>query len=152
MAASQEHISHSTAMGANLVADGATFRVWAPGAEHVYVALGGVAGYVPQPSHELAKNQETGHWTGVFPGVADGDVYRYFVEGKGGSGFKRDPWARELELHGYPDCDCIVRSPDTYPWHDQNYRPPAFNDLVIYQFHIGVFPAIPGASRKRLQA
>jgi 1,4-alpha-glucan branching enzyme len=33
----QEHISNDTPMGANLVANGATFRVWAPGAEKVYV-------------------------------------------------------------------------------------------------------------------
>ena len=26
-----------------------------------------------------------------------------------------------------------------YPWHDQGFHPPAFNDLIIYQFHIGVF-------------
>jgi 1,4-alpha-glucan branching enzyme len=32
-----EHISNNTPMGANLIANGATFRVWAPGAEKVYV-------------------------------------------------------------------------------------------------------------------
>ena len=31
----QEHISNDTPMGANLVANGAIFRVWAPGAEKV---------------------------------------------------------------------------------------------------------------------
>jgi hypothetical protein len=36
-------------MGANLIADGAAFRVWALGAERVYVALGGAAGYQPRP-------------------------------------------------------------------------------------------------------
>ncbi|PYL47748.1 MAG: hypothetical protein DMF40_07245 [Verrucomicrobia bacterium] len=37
MPASLSHISPSTPMGANLVADGATFRVWAPNASAVYV-------------------------------------------------------------------------------------------------------------------
>ena len=44
MAASQAHITPSTPMGANLIADGATFRVWAPGALHVHLELGGSAG------------------------------------------------------------------------------------------------------------
>ena len=34
-----------------------------------------------------------------------------------------------------------MRDPDDYPWHDAGFRPPAFNDLIIYQFHIGVFYA-----------
>lgn len=141
MSASQQHISNSTPMGANLIADGATFRVWAPNAEHLYVALNGAANYQPRPGDELEKNLATGHWTGFIPGVEDGTKYRYFIVGKHDYGLKRDPWARELELQGYPECDCIVRAPDTYPWHDQRYHPPAFNDLVVYQFHVGVFYA-----------
>lgn len=141
MPASQQHISKSTPMGATLVADGATFRVWAPGATHAYVAINAAANYQGRPADELVKDPATGHWTGFFPGVTDGTQYRFFVVGQQGSGFKRDPWARELELHGYPNCDCIVRDPHTYPWHDQGFRAPAFNDLVLYQFHIGVFYA-----------
>lgn len=141
MAASQQHISTATPMGANLIAGGATFRVWAPGAKHVYVALNDVdaATYQPNPADELLKDPATGHWTGFIPGVVDGAKYLFFVVGKQGSGFKRDPWARELELHGYPDCDCIVRDPGTYPWHDHGFRAPAFNELIVYQFHIGVY-------------
>src|SRR6516162_2643098 len=33
----------------------------------------------------------------------------------------------------------LVRDPDSYPWHDQGFQMPAFNDLVIYQFHIGTY-------------
>jgi 1,4-alpha-glucan branching enzyme len=147
MAASQEHITASTPMGANRVANGATFRVWAPAAEHVYVALGGAANYQQQPDDELVKDAATGHWTGFFPQVVDGTKYRFFVVGPGGSGFKRDLWASELELYGYPDCDCIVRDSTTYPWHDQGFRPPAFNDLIVYQFHVGVFYARDGQGK-----
>ena len=149
MAASQDHIHASTPMGANLIGNGATFRVWAPAADHVYVALGGAAGYQPTQQDELVKDPATGHWTGFFPGVVDGTKYRFFVAGPGGSGFKRDPWARELELYGYPDCDSIVRDPDAYPWHDQGFEPPAFNDLIVYQFHVGRFYAIDDQGRDR---
>ena len=37
MPISQSHITANTAMGANLNGNGATFRVWAPDAEAVYV-------------------------------------------------------------------------------------------------------------------
>ena len=37
MPASLDHIHPGTPMGANLIADGATFRVWAPHARAVYV-------------------------------------------------------------------------------------------------------------------
>jgi 1,4-alpha-glucan branching enzyme len=141
MAASQQYISKSTPMGANLVGNGATFRVWAPNAEHLYVVLNARASYLPNPTDELINDPSTGHWTGFFPGVVNGTQYRFFIVGKQKSGFKRDPWARELEISGYPDCNCIVRGPNNYPWHDQDFRPPAFNDLIVYQFHFGVFYA-----------
>ncbi len=138
MVVSQDHVDADTAMGAALVADGATFRVWAPGAEHVYVVLGGGSGYQPAAADELRADPATGHWTGFVPGVAKGTLYRFLVVGPGGSGLKRDPWARELELDGYPDCDCLVVT-DDYPWHDEAFVAPRFQDLVVYQLHIGVW-------------
>jgi 1,4-alpha-glucan branching enzyme len=127
-------------MGANLVADGATFRVWAPGADHVYVTLNGVDNYVPRAEDELVKHGD-GHWTGFFPGVVDGTTYLYYLTKGQRSSFKRDPWARELDCGIFPDCDCVVRAAEVYPWHDQGFRPPAFHELIVYQFHVGVFYA-----------
>jgi 1,4-alpha-glucan branching enzyme len=118
-------------MGAQLVDGGATFRTWAPNAKEVYVVL--------HDARTLLIKDAQGYWAGFIPGVADGAQYRFWVVGAGSEGFKRDPCALELEIHGYPDCDCIVRNPGAFPWRDQDYRPPAFNDLIIYQFHIGVF-------------
>src|SRR5438045_2085112 len=57
------------------------------------------------------------------------------------------PDARELELNEYPDCNCVVRDPSDYLWHDSGFRPPDFGDLIIYQFHIGVFYAKDAAGR-----
>ena len=52
----------------------------------------------------------------------------------------RDPFARELSRHpDYPHSNCVVRDPAAYPWHDAGFRPPAFNDLIIYQLHVGAF-------------
>src|SRR6478672_4141674 len=131
MPASQADITSSTPLGATLAPGGVTFRTWAPKALEVYIA----------------SKQPTGTAPAAFPKnsgdllVKDADLYRFYVVGTGSEGFKRDPYARELEFNGYPDCNCIVRDPGTYPWHDAGFRPPAFGDLIVYQFHIGVFYA-----------
>ncbi|HWJ51880.1 MAG TPA: alpha amylase C-terminal domain-containing protein [Propionibacteriaceae bacterium] len=134
-------------MGANLIADGATFRVWAPAATAICVVRDGIENYHPQEPDLLVKQPNSADWAGFFPNVEDGTKYRYFVVGPRGSGFKRDPWARELELAGYPNCDCIVRNPADYVWHDSAYSPPRLEDLVVYQLHIGVFYARDGQGR-----
>lgn len=137
-----------TPMGANVVQGGATFRVWAPLARAVHVALAppghhALVGWSPTAENLLIRGAN-GFWSGSFPGIADGWRYRYWIVGVGGEGFKRDPRARELEAAGYPECDCTVRGPDEFPWHDVGFRSPAFNDLIIYQLHIGVFYAQSG--------
>jgi 1,4-alpha-glucan branching enzyme len=145
MTASQEHIDPTTPLGANLVPGGATFRTWAPMALEVYVALDDrgtneQSVWEKNPDDLLVKD-ENGYWGGFFPDVEDGNEYRFYVVGMGSEGFKRDPYARELRIDGYPECNCIVRDPNSFSWHDQDYSPPAFNDLIIYQFHFGVFYA-----------
>ena len=145
MAASQLNITPSTPMGANIVPGGVTFRTWAPAALETYIALQqptgtAAAAFAKMPADLLVKDVN-GFWAGFVPGMKDGDRYRFYVVGTGSEGFKRDPYARELEFDGYPDCNCIVRDPSDYPWHDASFRPPAFSDLIIYQFHIGVFYA-----------
>ncbi len=145
-AINQDHINSDTPMGATLTANGATFRVWAPNkgiAVHLRISnTNDTAGLPWEPSADtqlLRHSDDT--WSGFMPGVHDGDHYRFYIAGRGEQPYKRDPYARELEFYGYPDCDCIVRDSNSYPWHDQDYRTPAFNDLVIYQLHIGRFYA-----------
>jgi 1,4-alpha-glucan branching enzyme len=140
-----DHIHAGTPMGAQLSEGGATFRVWAPRAKEAYVVLRDFdvrspAGWKKNDQDLLVRDAD-GYWAGFFPGVVDGAGYRFWIVGHGGEGFKRDPYARELQMHGYPNCNCIVRDPNVFPWRDQDFRPPAFNDLIIYQFHIGVFYA-----------
>jgi 1,4-alpha-glucan branching enzyme len=132
-------------MGATVADGGTYFRVWAPTAEEVHVALvapgvASLAGWQADPSNALAKDS-AGFWSGFFPNVGYGWQYRYWTNGPAGQGYKRDPRAIELEFNGYPDCHCRIVEPDAFPWHDQGFVPPRFNDLIIYQFHIGVFYA-----------
>jgi len=143
MPASQEHLTPDTPLGATLVADGATFRCWAPNASAVYVAFPTAPDREPwpKPDAQLLRRDAQGNWGGFFPGVEDGDTYRFYVVGTGSEGFKRDPYARELAFDSYPNCSCIVRSPNTYPWRDTAFRAPAFAELIVYQFHFGVYYA-----------
>lgn len=141
MPASQQHINPNTPMGAELIDGGATFRLWAPGAKEVYVIFHDFDAQAEKNDAHMLIKDSNGYWAGFFPDMKDGTPYRFWVVGAGGEGFKRDPYARELAMRGYPDCNCIVRDPKTYPWHDQAFGPSAFNDLIVYQFHIGVFYA-----------
>ncbi len=158
MPTSQQHITQQTPMGANLVSGGgATFRVWAPAAREVYVITDELTvarqpGWAPQEEDRLVRQQD-GAWTGFVPALSEGARYRFWVVGEGSSGFKRDPYARELSIDPpFPDCDCLILDPQSYPWHDRDYRTPQFADLMIYQLHIGTFYAVDEQGRDvRLQ-
>src|SRR5579871_3543277 len=133
----QTHVGPETPTGATLAPGGAVFKVWAPRADAVYLSgrFGGVS-VGGQTSDRLLTKDASGYWTGFQAGAADGDPYRFWVDGAGGGGFKRDPCARELSPVGFPDCDNILRAADAYPWHDAGFRTPDFSDMVVYQAHV----------------
>jgi 1,4-alpha-glucan branching enzyme len=139
MPASLAHITSSTPMGANLVADGATFRVWAPNATSVHVR-GSFNGFSITSNASLVRG-EAGYWRGFIRGVTDGALYKFWITGPAGPGWKRDPYARELRE---PEWNCVVRAAD-FPWHETGFTTPPFHDFVIYQLHVGAFhtPAFP---------
>ncbi len=120
-------------MGANLVADGATFRVWAPNASAVYVR-GDFNNFEIRDDAALISD-DNGHWRGFIPGVQDRQHYKFWIDGQAGPGYKRDPYARELTSDS---SDCIVRSPE-FPWHETGFVTPQFSDFLIYQLHVGAF-------------
>ena len=115
-------------MGANLIGGGATFRCWAPRASAVYLCgqFSGTAQWNPLAENLLVRDAN-GYWTGFVPGVQEGDQYKFCVNGAGDDGYKRDPYARELSTSpSFPHCNCIVRNPNPYLWHDQAFvTPPA---------------------------
>lgn len=133
MPASLQHITPSTPMGATLVADGATFRVWAPNASAVHVR-GSFNGFTISDDAALVRG-EADYWHGFVGGVTAGALYKYWITGPAGAGWKRDPYARELRE---PNWDCVACATQ-FPWHDTGFRTPAFNDLILYQLHVGAF-------------
>jgi 1,4-alpha-glucan branching enzyme len=136
---SQANISAQTSAGATLLADGATFRLWAPEADAVY--LHGIFGgqvFEEVSCDRLLQKDPRGYWTGYQDGARDGDRYRFWVQGKGSSGYKRDPRARELEQQNFPNCFGILRD-GSFPWHDQDSVTPDFSDMIVYQLHVGTY-------------
>ena len=144
---SQANITPGTPMGANVIPGGATFRCWAPRATAVYVngTFGGVSMWEQTDALLMAKDAD-GYWSGFLSEVRDGDLYRFYVVGSGSQGYKRDPYARELATDvPFPHCNCIVRDPTVYVWHDGAFRTPDYSDMIIYQLHVGTFaPRSPG--------
>src|SRR5437667_3133491 len=134
MAVSLDHIHPGTPMGANLIAGGATFRVWAPNARSVNV----IGDFNNRESNDrsLLNRDDQGHWLGFIPAVRDRHRYMFYVVGHGSEGPKRDPYARELQKP-FPS-ECLIRKTD-FPWHETGYVPPQFHNFVIYQLHVGVF-------------
>jgi 1,4-alpha-glucan branching enzyme len=138
----QQNITVNTPMGANLVpSGGATFRVWAPRAAAVY--LNGVFGGVTLDGHSdpsLLLTNTGGYWTGFVALAQERDLYKFWIEGAGSYGFKRDPYARELATDAeFPDSSSIIRSASAYPWHDSSFVTPDFSDMIVYQLHIGTY-------------
>ena len=133
----QMHLLQSP-MGGTLVTGGATFRVFAPHAQAIYVC-GPFNGWAQDASCRLAPIGN-GHWAIFVPALRDGDAYMYFVEGEGTSGYKRDPHARLLTVDPpFPQSHSVLRNPQAFPWHDTDFTPPPYNELVIYQLHVGTF-------------
>jgi 1,4-alpha-glucan branching enzyme len=150
MPASQQQINAQTPLGATLVPGGATFRVFGPAATSVFVS-GDFNGWVQRdPSTLLVKNGN--YWGGFIPGIVDGTQYKFFVDGDGSSGFKRDPYAREIvPVPKQGATNCVVRDPHSYLWHDAGFRPPAFSDLIVYQLHVGTYFGTDGQGRDNRQ-
>jgi 1,4-alpha-glucan branching enzyme len=135
MPASQLHVSANTPMGATLIGGGATFRTWAPHATSVSVR-GDFNDFAECDEAALVPDGN-GHWLGFIAGVTEGQHYKFWITGPDGPGYKRDPYARQVDGRYW---NCVVRSP-SFPWHDTGFHTPHFPDLVIYQLHVGAFNA-----------
>jgi 1,4-alpha-glucan branching enzyme len=147
---SQTNILPTTPMGANLVeGGGVTFRAWAPRATAVYVngTFAGSPKTGLTDDLSMAKNA-SGYWTGFIPNAGEGDAYHFWVVGAGSSGYKRDPYARELATDApFPNCSCLIRSGTAYPWHDSAFVTPDFSNMIVYQLHVGTYaPSAPGVA------
>src|SRR5512140_1932493 len=94
-------------LGALVEAEGVRFRVWAPSAKGIEVAVEGHS-----IAHALQRG-ERGYFEALVPGLSDGARYRLRVDGER---LLPDPASRYQPegVHGPSQ----VVAPDVYPWSD----------------------------------
>ncbi len=122
---------------------GVRFVVWAPSAASVRV-VGSFDGWgVGAP---LAPIGTSGIWQAFVPGVGEGALYKYRVEGGGRTCDKADPFARLAEIP--PATASIVWAHD-YAWADDAWmrgraaRNARSAPISIYEVHLGSFARVP---------
>jgi 1,4-alpha-glucan branching enzyme len=80
MPASLDHTHPGTPLGANLIAGGAIFRVWAPHAHSVHVI--GDFNNRERNDASLLTCDDQSHWLGFIPGVRDRQRYRHLLHAR----------------------------------------------------------------------
>ena len=96
----------------------------------------------PTAAHDLHRSDD-GYWSGAAPGVARGDLYRYEITHADNVLQKLDPAARDVVHSGLTRHDpdnrnaSIVVGREPYPW--APFTTPAFENYIIYQFHVSSF-------------
>ena len=120
-------------MGAVPYPGGVTFRVWAPHADALAVT-GSFDGWTAAGC-PMARDGET-HWSVDVPGAKPGDEYRFLVRTGDQERSRLDPRARQLTNSVG---NAVVTDPAAFDWGDQAFETPDWNDLVIYELHVGTF-------------
>lgn len=119
-------------MGSILHSQGVAFRVWAPNAQRVSV-IGSFNNW-DVTKHPM-QDEKNGYWYSDVSEARAGDQYRYFLSTPKGE-FKRiDPYAREVTSSVG---NSIVHDP-SFDWQGDDFHLAPWNELVIYELHIGTF-------------
>ena len=129
-------------MGVHCSEEIATFRVWAPNAEAVWV-IGDFNAWSDE--HPMARVSDGGVWESV---ISDGSVrfgqrYKYKIQSRGRFLYKADPYGRETCLP--PETVSVIGDIDRYSWRDEGwlcYRKKAGREFYerpmnIYELHLG---------------
>jgi maltooligosyltrehalose trehalohydrolase len=117
--------------GAELRPEGTRFRLWAPAASRVAVAVEGAG---TQAAERPLERAEDGWFAGFLPGVRAGARYRYRVDG---GAAVPDPASRfQPEGVGGPS---EVIDAAAFAWDDAGWRGRPFEEAVLYELHVGAF-------------
>ncbi|QDU87267.1 1,4-alpha-glucan branching enzyme GlgB [Pirellulimonas nuda] len=111
---------------------GVAFRVWAPHATAVHVV--GDFNDWDETAHPM-QAEEHGAWYADVPGAAIGQEYRFLLTCGDKQVSRIDPYAREVTNSVG---NGVVHDPH-FDWGDDNFVMPSFNELVIYEMHVGTF-------------
>ncbi len=125
-------------LGATPHAHSTTFRVWAPNADWVGV-VGDFNGWKSTPM----SGDDAGVWSVDIPGVGHGAQYKYEIR-HGDQTFHRiDPRAQHVTNSVGIG---LVHDHSLFDWEGDDHHLPGFQDLVIYEAHVGTFNDRPGGT------
>ena len=126
--------SISSLLGASIIDGTAHLRVWAPNAKSV--ALTGSFNDWDNDDALPLEAEEDGNWGLSTDRVKAGDEYKFLITTPDDNVVMRaDPRARRMTNSSG---NSIVY-PDNFDWKGDTFQLPAWNELVIYEMHIGTF-------------
>jgi 1,4-alpha-glucan branching enzyme len=135
-------------MGAIPLDQGVAFRVWAPNAQQVAVI--GDFNEWNKTAHPM-KSEGNGYWYTSLADAQVGQEYRYHLTTPFGEFSRIDPYARAATNS---IGNGIIVDPDAFDWEGDDFSAADWNQLVIYEMHIGSFTPdagqTPGAFEKVL--
>ena len=124
-------------MGAIPFRGGTTFRVWAPHAQAVFVT--GTFDDWAGTGTALAPDGDggaTGTWSADVVGVEPGAEYRFTIRTGTDDLSRLDPYARQVTNSVG---NGVVYDPSAFDWSGDDFQSPTWDDLVIYELHVGTF-------------
>ena len=146
--AAEEPDGKTPGMGAMLMEKGVAFRVWAPHAEEVSV----VGDFNRWNTRRNPLNSEgNGYWYGEVADAQVGQGYRFWLQTHDSEVTRIDPYARAVTNSVG---NGIIHDP-TFDWSGDDFHIENWNNLVIYEMHIGSFSddadESPGTFEKALE-
>ncbi len=130
-------------MGAIPLAGSTHFRVWAPFASRVSVV--GEFNDWNGEANPLTRD-ENGCWALEVQGAKPGQQYQYEIRNGDRCFRKNDAYVREI----HPKTSLgVIYDPDKYQWKSPERVLANWNELVLYEFHVGTFAPGPFGSPGR---
>ncbi len=120
-------------MGGSAIVAGASFRVWAPHAESVFLA-GAFNGWSTWRTPLAAEGD--GNWSVTVRSARSGDEYKYVIRRNGETFVRTDPYARYVTR---PEQNSVVVAAEEMQTDEHGFRSAPLNELVIYELHVGTF-------------
>lgn len=142
-------------MGAVLQEGGCVYRVWAPFADRVTLGGDFLHSGNSQPvewqeipmQRDAPDGRASDYWSVFVQGVGADSLYKFKVRNnnltpgsRGAERYKHDPYARDATSFG-GNSVVVDRN---FDWTGDDFQMPGWNELVIYELHIGTFNHEPG--------
>jgi 1,4-alpha-glucan branching enzyme len=133
-----------TGMGAVLGNGGCTYRVWAPFAEGVDVGgdFFNAGNLNPVTWDRVPLAREGDCWSAFVAGARADSLYKFHLRNDGNGldehavdQWRHDPYCRDAV--SYAGNSVVVDR--TFDWSEDAFRTPPWNELVVYELHLGTF-------------